>query len=246
MVCFPRISVLAVMCLAALNGWGQSFSGRIGGVVTDSSAAAIQGASVTVVNDANGAERRLVTDGSGLYVAAELSVGYYTVRVMSHGMRPAEVHRVKVDVGGDTRIDLTLSPQAMTQSIDVTAEAPVLQRDSSALSEVVGTRQVEELPLNGRDFRKLAFLVPGAAPRSPRGSLGSFTANGQREKSNIFLIDGVDNNDAFRNQPSFNQGGVAGAQAVLFPGRRTRRIQCPDAGRRRVRPQFGSGSQRSD
>jgi hypothetical protein len=82
---------------------------------------------------------------------------------------------------------------------------------------VVETRRVEDLPLNGRDFRKLAFLVPGASPRSTRGSLGSFTVNGQREKSNIFLIDGVDNNDPFRNQASFNQGGVAGAQATLFP-----------------------------
>ena len=59
--------------------------------------------------------------------------------------------------------------------------------------------------------------MPGSAPRSQRGSLGSFTVNGQREKANIFLIDGVDNNDSFRNQPSFNQGGVTGAPATLFP-----------------------------
>src|SRR5262249_1387424 len=116
-----------------------------------------------------------------------------------------------------TRADAELSAKVLEQAIVVTAETPVVQRDSSALSEVVDNRQVDALPLNGRDFRKLAFLLPGSAPRSPRGSLGSFTANGQREKSNIFLIDGVDNNDSFRNQPSFNQGGVNGAQAVLFP-----------------------------
>ena len=73
------------------------------------------------------------------------------------------------------------------------------------------------LPINGRDFRRLTILLPGAAPRSQRGSLGSFTVNGQREKANIFLIDGVDNNDSFRNQPSFNQGGVTGAPATLLP-----------------------------
>jgi hypothetical protein len=73
------------------------------------------------------------------------------------------------------------------------------------------------LPVNGRDFRRLTTLSAGSAPRSQRGSLGSFTVNGQREKSNIFLIDGVDNNDSFRNQPSFNQGGVTGAPATLFP-----------------------------
>src|SRR5262249_14134750 len=116
-----------------------------------------------------------------------------------------------------TRADAELSAKVLEQAIVVTAETPVVQRDSSALSEVVDNRQVDALPLNGRDFRKLAFLVPGAAPRAPRGSLGSLTVNGQREKSNIFLIDGVDNNDTFRNQPSFNQGGANGAQAVLFP-----------------------------
>jgi hypothetical protein len=63
----------------------------------------------------------------------------------------------------------------------------------------------------------LTTLTSGSAPRSQRGSLGSYTVNGQREKSNIFLIDGVDNNDSFRNQPSFNQGGVTGAPATLFP-----------------------------
>src|SRR3989442_69373 len=71
--------------------------------------------------------------------------------------------------------------------------------------------------MNGRDFRRLTILLPGAAPRSQRGSLGSFTVNGQREKANIFLIDGVDNNDSFGNQPSFNQGGVTGAPATLLP-----------------------------
>ena len=178
----------------------------------------ISNVSVTVVNEGTGAQRRLITDAAGIYVAAELPVGYYTVRFEAPGLGRSERQRVKVDVGGETRADVySVASQTMEQSIDVKAQAPVLQRDSSALAEVVDTRQVEELPLNGRDFRKLAFLVPGAAPRSPRGSLGSFTVNGQREKSNIFLIDGVDNNDSFRNQPSFNQGGVSGAQATLFP-----------------------------
>ena len=203
--------------LAALSAWGQSFSGRVAGQVTDSSSAVITRAAVTVVNEGTGAQRRLLTDASGVYVAAELPVGYYTVRFDSPGLAHLDRQRIKVDVGAETRVDVTLTTVTLQQSIDVTAEAPVLQQDSSAVVEVVNSRQVEDLPLNGRDFRKLAFLVPGAAPRSPRGSLGSFTANGQREKSNIFLIDGVDNNDSFRNNASFNQGGVNGAQAVLFP-----------------------------
>jgi hypothetical protein len=212
-----QILRIPLIAFAAISLWGQSFSGTIAGLVTDPSAAVIPNVTVTVTNDGTSLQRRQLTDWSGVYVAAELPVGYYTVRFEAAGMTQVERQRIKVDVGGETRLDVTLSAQALQQSIDVTAEAPILQRDSSALAEIVDTRQVQELPLNGRDFRKLAFLTPGAAPRSPHGSLGSFTANGQREKSNIFLIDGVDNNDSFRNQPSFNQGGVAGAQAVLFP-----------------------------
>ena len=217
MIRISQIVRIFVLSLAALAAWGQSFSGRIIGSVSDTSPAMIPDVSVTVVNEGTGAQRRLVTDASGVYIVPELPVGYYTVRFEAPGLGKVERLRVKVDVGGETRVDVMLSVQALEQSVDVKAEVPVLQRDSSGLSELIDTRQVEDLPLNGRDFRKLAFLVPGAAPRSPRGSLGSFTVNGQREKSNIFLIDGVDNNDSFRNQASFNQGGVAGAQATLFP-----------------------------
>lgn len=214
---FRAAGILLGFFLFGLGVWGQSFSGKIVGVLTDATGAVIPGVSVTVVNEGTGAQRRLTTDAGGVYVAAELPVGYYTVRFAAPGLTKAERQRVKVDVGGETRADATLSAQTVEESVTVTAAAPVLQQDSSALAEVVGTRQVEELPLNGRDFRRLAYLVPGAAPRTPRGSLGSFTVNGQREKSNIFLIDGVDNNDSFRNQPSFNQGGVNSAQATIFP-----------------------------
>jgi hypothetical protein len=206
-----------VSLCTALTLSAQSFGGKIVGLVTDSSTAVVTRATVTVTNEGTGAERHVITDSAGVYVAAELPVGYYTVRFEAQGMGPQERHNLKVNVGSETRADATLSAQVMQQSVSVTSEAPVVQQESSALADVIGTRQVQELPLNGRDFRKLALLAPGSAPRSPRGSLGSFTANGQREKSNIFLLDGVDNNDSFRNQSSFNQGGVAGAQATLFP-----------------------------
>lgn len=198
-------------------GYGQSFSGKIVGTVTDSNGAILPGASVDVTSEGTGAKRASLTDQNGNYVVAELPVGFYSVRVEFVNFAPTTRQQVKVDVGAETRVDVVLKPQGLEQSVTVTEEAPVLQRDSSALAEVISNRQVDSLPINGRDFRRLTTLVPGAAPRSPRGSLGSFTVNGQREKSNIFLIDGVDNNDSFRNQPSFNQGGVTGAPATLFP-----------------------------
>jgi hypothetical protein len=214
---FSYVTRVFIISFIPLMARGQSFSGKMTGLVTDSTSAVVPHVAVTLVNEGTSAQRRVFTDGSGVWVGADLPVGYYTVRFESPGFVSVEHQRVKIDVGGETRLDVTLSTQMVQQGIEVNANPPVLRRDSSAVAEVVDQRQVEELPLNGRDFRKLALLLPGAAPRSPRGSLGSFTANGQREKSNIFLIDGVDNNDSFRNQPSFNQGGVNGAQAVLFP-----------------------------
>lgn len=169
------------------------------------------------MNEATGALRQVATDVSGIYAGVELPVSYYTVRFESSGFSSVERKRVKVDVGGETHVDIRLSIQPLDQSIEVNAVVPVLQQDASSLAEVVETRQAQVLQLSGRDFRKLAFLTPGDTPLSPRRSLGSFAVNGQREKSNICLIDDVDNNDSFRNQPSFNQGGVTGAPATLFP-----------------------------
>jgi hypothetical protein len=216
---FKRASVRFVIAavITTIGAWAQSFNGKIVGNVTDSSGSAVSQAGVTILNEGTGAERRLVTDYRGAYTASELPVGYYTIRLEAPNFSRVELVRVKVDVGAETRADATLSAQTIEQSVTVNAEIPILQRDSSALAEVIDNRQVDSLPLNGRDYRKLAFLAPGVSPRSPRGSLGSFTVNGQREKANIFLIDGVDNNDSFRNQPSFNQGGPVNAQATILP-----------------------------
>src|SRR5215470_11280560 len=210
---------LGLVCcvLAMASAPAQSIGGRITGVVTDPAGAVIRNAAVIVTNEGTGAQRRATTDDSGFYVLPELPIGFYAIKVEGGGFVPVTLKRVKVDVGAETRVNVTLMPQATEASVNVGAEAPLLQPDSSALSEVINNQQVDALPINGRDYRRLTTLAPGSAPRSQRGSLGSFTVNGQREKANIFLIDGVDNNDSFRNQPSFNQGGVTGAPATLFP-----------------------------
>ena len=99
-------------------------------------------AAVTVRNEGTGAERHVLTDAQGVYVASELPVGYYRVRFAAPGLNTLERLRVKVDVGGETRADAALSAQSLEQSVAVNADAPVLQQDSSALAEVVDTRQV--------------------------------------------------------------------------------------------------------
>src|SRR5262249_38635929 len=133
------------------------------------------------------------------------------------GFAPATRTRVKVDVGAETRVNLRLAPQATESAVDVRAETSLPRPDSGALGEVVNNKQVDALPINGRDYRRLTTLAPGAAPRSPRGSLATFTGNGQREKANLFPLDGSDNNHSSRNQPPINQAGGPGAPATPCP-----------------------------
>ncbi|MDQ3174626.1 MAG: carboxypeptidase-like regulatory domain-containing protein, partial [Acidobacteriota bacterium] len=203
--------------LLAINASAQSINGKILGTVTDQNGAVVPNATINTINEGTGAKRTVSADENGFYVLPELPVGFYTVEISGGSFASFSRKNVKVDVGGETRVDVGLIAQGVSATVDVTSDSSLIKTDGSTLSEVISSRQVDSLPLNGRDFRRLTTLTPGAAPRSQRGSLGSFTVNGQREKNNIFLIDGVDNNDSFRNQPSFNQGGVTGAPATLFP-----------------------------
>src|SRR5262247_1271232 len=214
-----KICSLVLVCcaVAAAIAQAQSIGGNITGVVSDPAGAVIRKATVTATNEGTGAARRTTTNEEGFYTMPELPVGFYALKIEGGGFVPATWTRVKVDVGAETRVNVTLSLQAKEAEVSISAEAPLVQPDSSALFEVIDNKQVNELPVNGRDFRRLTTLTSGSAPRSQNGSLGSFTVTGQREKANIFLIDGVDNNDSFRNQPSFNQGGVTNAPATIFP-----------------------------
>lgn len=222
MIKYLVISFIISICILPVGGIfsginAQSINGKITGTIRDQNGAAVPTATILATNEGTGAKRRAVADSSGVYVIPELAVGMYTIKIESSGFAPSERPGVKIDVASETRLDLTLTVQALSQNVEISDTVPTLQTDSGTIAEVVNNKQVESLPINGRDFRRLTILLPGAAPRSQRGSLGSFTVNGQREKSNIFLLDGIDNNDSFRNQPSFNQGGVTGAPATLFP-----------------------------
>src|SRR5262245_41684520 len=165
----------------------------------------------------NGFETAGYHYNEGLFTLALLPPGIYSLQAQREGFSVAEIQDIELPVAGQVSQDIVLQVSGVRETVSVSAAPPLLQTDTSALAEIVNNTQVDLLPINGRDFRRLTTLLPGAAPRSQRGSLGSFTVNGQREKANIFLIDGVDNNDSFRNQPSFNQGGVTGAPATLLP-----------------------------
>jgi Carboxypeptidase regulatory-like domain/TonB dependent receptor-like, beta-barrel len=221
-MCWRQLGVqsVAVLCgVLMLNfvAGAQTNSATLSGTVRDSAGGVVPDVAITVSSAATGLKRQATTNSEGIFTMPLLPPGVYSLRAQREGFSVAEIDDVELSVAGQVSHDIVLQVGGIRETVNVSAAPPLLQAEASALAEVVNNRQVDLLPINGRDFRRLTILLPGSAPRSQRGSLGSFTVDGQREKANIFLIDGVDNNDSFRNQPSFNQGGVTGAPATLLP-----------------------------
>jgi hypothetical protein len=199
---------LCAMLLGAGPAFAQSVSGTILGSVTDPTGAVINNAKVTLVNEGTGLSRTVTSDSNGEYVAPSLPTGRYTVMSEISGFKTLTMSNVDVGVDQRVRIDIKLEVGAMTESVSITAETPLLQTSSSELGTTVGNEQIEALPLNGRNFVNLTRTVPGVLRGIPganidgAGSLAwrasaSFSANGQRTRDNNFMLDGVDNNETW-------------------------------------------------
>lgn len=214
--------VLALCLLLAGTTVAQSFRGTILGTVTDPSGAVVSGATVSAKNVTTGVTRTAATDDAGNYTISELPVGAYEVTVERDGFQKGVVEQVDVAVSAERRVDVALQTGAVTESVEVTAELPLVETTSNVLGGTLTGNEIQNLPVNGRDFTKLLVLVPGATGdpaggNDSPGSFGLFSANGNRGRSNNYLLDGTDMNDGYRNLPAINEGGVFGTPATILP-----------------------------
>jgi hypothetical protein len=217
-----RLIFLILTLLFSCFLFAQSFRGSIRGQVVDPNGNVIVGAKVSAKNSGTSQVRETVTAEDGSYVLAELPAGEYVVVAEYSGLSPVG-QNVIVNVGSDTtaNFDLTRVEKRLEQ-LTVTEEAPVIDTTRDVLNEVVDQRLVAELPLNGRDFGKLVALSPGATVdpsgvAGTQGGFGQFNINGNRDRSNNYMLDGTDNNDPFFNNSALNQTGIGGAPASLLP-----------------------------
>jgi hypothetical protein len=217
------LAAAALLLVLPLTTAAQTFRGTILGSVTDQTGAVVAGAKVTVRNVDTGLVRTTTTATDGTYAAPELPIGNYSVTVEKEGFQTAVTTGVRVEVAGDRRVDVSLKPGDVAQRIEVSGEGVVsVETTSNVLGGAFESKTVLDLPINGRDFTKLLIMVPGAAGEpngggdSP-GSYGLFSVNGNRGRSNNFLLDGTDMNDGFRNLPAINQGGVFGTPGTVLP-----------------------------
>ncbi len=204
---FP--SALLLCCLLAISAphtFAQVTTGTILGTVQDPSGAAIAEADIAITDLAKGTTTHYKTDQAGAYTAPFLIPGTYSVTVEKAGFSKELNSNVTLDVDQRARIDFSLKVGQVSQTLEVTAAAPLVQADSAELGQVIGKTQVEDLPLNGRDFAQLVDLVPGVTAGQPGENLSgsssfnpraasNFNALGSQANTNAWLVDGIDDNE---------------------------------------------------
>ncbi|MDZ4798583.1 MAG: carboxypeptidase regulatory-like domain-containing protein [Bryobacteraceae bacterium] len=195
-VCFLVALVFATF------SYGQAVNGTLLGTVTDASGATVPGAKVLIAEQNTGVNRSAVTTSAGYYAFPDLQPGVYTVTVERTGFKKAVRQNVEVLVNSTMRVDSQLQTGDVTETVSVTAEAPLLQTDRSDTGRKIETQQLADMPLGtNRNFQNLLNLVPGTTrafrPHSvffnAQGSL-STQVNGQSRLANNVQLEGIDNN----------------------------------------------------
>jgi hypothetical protein len=227
-----RCALAAILCVGAgAWGYGQSTTdGAISGTVTDTTGAAIPGAQVQVHNNGTGVDVPLVADASGFYKAGLLQPGTYTVTVTAPGFGSSKTSSITVQLNQITAVNPRLEVGSAAQTVEVTADAPVLNFDSPVYGGHLDTKEIENLPINGRRWSGLAILTAGVAADPNGYGLLSFRA--MSPLLNNVQIDGIDDNQGFyaeergRTRVGYSTSQVAVAEFQVNTG-----VYAADLGR---------------
>ena len=199
--------VVYLFLLLSMPLLAQKFTGTIRGVVTDNSGAVIADAKVTIKNDATAETRVVQTNQSGEYVAVELNPGTYTVTVTQANFKEYVGKNVVLNVSSIAVVNAQLPVGNVSEQVTVEAGAVEVETATGAVGNVIEGNEVQQLPLNGRSFAQLAQLMPGVSPASNFDTKNKglqagvdFSVNGNNTTGNIFLVDGVNNNDIGSNR----------------------------------------------
>src|SRR5690349_5813740 len=185
---------LLVFAFSAMAFAQSTTTGSIGGVVTNPNKEVVTGASVTVKNLGTNREDSATTDDTGRFKVANLQPGNYSVTINSSGFSPSTSENIVVEIGRETTLEISLSVGPVTGTVDVSAEAPVINTTQQDFSTNINQTSINELPVNGRRWSNFAILTPGAVPD---GNFGLISFRGISGLLNNSTVDGGDNNQAF-------------------------------------------------
>ena len=194
-----RMGVAMLLLLPALAAFGQFESASVLGYVKDQTGAAVANTSVTLTNTATGIAQTTKTDTDGRYEFSSVPIGSYVVKGEAASFGPTQIAPFTLTTNARQRVDLELRPGSVNETVTVSAAPTALETETSSRSQVIGTKQIEDLPLNGRSYADLTLLAPGVRKsflenQSTTNREASFNVNGQRSAFNNFLLNGLDNN----------------------------------------------------
>ena len=196
--------VLTVLLLVAASWAG--ITGSISGVITDSSGAVVSGAQIVARNTQTGASSSVISDARGFYVVTALPVGDYTLQITLPGFKTYQRTKIRIDANSAVRADATLEVGTITEKVEVSSDAVHVETQTTQMGEVIGSKSMTAIPLNGRAYTDLLALQPGVSPytatdtgttgindRPVDGGVnsGNQSVNGQREAANGFMVNGT-------------------------------------------------------
>jgi carboxypeptidase family protein/TonB-dependent receptor-like protein len=196
--------------------FSQGSQGRITGTITDKSGGVVAGAIVTVKDVQRGVSRTLTTGDSGEYNAPNLLPGAYAVRAEAKGFRAVEQQNILLEVGKEIRVDLSLQPGEVSQTITITEAPPMVETTNATLGGTLSNETINELPLNGRNYINLLSLRPGMTVYAGGGSF-TRSANGTRAEDIGYQLEGIRNDDSYTGSSVLNAAIPAGDASTSLP-----------------------------
>jgi len=211
-------SLLAIVILLWFSAAGvaQSTSGRILGTLTDQSGAAVSGASVVITDVQRGTSRTVTTDESGNYAVPNLQPGSYKIHAEAKGFKSVERVNVLLEVASDVRADFSLQPGQVSETVTISEDVPLVNTTSATLGGTLSNKEINDLPLNGRNYENLLQLRPGVM-RYPGGGFSTTSSDGLRAEDNAYFVDGLFNSEPYSGQAIINGAGIAGDSATILP-----------------------------
>ena len=212
-----KINYLWVTLLVSLTCAGlvlaQVTTASISGTVRDETGAVLPGVTINAVNTDTGIARTVISDDEGRYHAVNLAVGPYEIRAELTGFQSSLRRGIQLTIGREAVVDFALRVGEITETIEVTGEALLVNTTSSTIEGLVDEKTISDLPLNGRSYIQLAELQPGVNPMRTNSSPG-LSISGGRSTENNFLLDGINTNDSENKTPVSKSGVILGVEAI--------------------------------
>jgi len=212
----PVLGLSLLLLLVSVPALAQGGTARVLGTVTDASGAPISGATVSITDIDIGATRALTTDQAGEYNAPALRPGVKKIRAEYKGFKAVERENVRLEVGQEARIDFTLHPGAVTETVTVEVAVPLVETTHAEQGGSLSNQTINDLPLNGRNYQNLLTLRPGVTIYSGGGGWTQ-SSNGIRPDDNMYLVDGLNENEPWTGMSIVNGNSLAGDVQTFIP-----------------------------